>query len=333
MEIPTIDVAPVREGRDATALGAAIDDACRTVGFFRLEGHGIPVDLLRRLETAAQAFFALPDREKAAVAMEHGGRAWRGWFPVGGELTSGVPDHKEGLYLGTELGSDDPRVRAGTPLHGPNLFPERPAALRPAVLEYLDAVTALGQAVLVGMAVGLGLPADWFQQHLTAEPLVLLRLFHYPPLAPAERTTAEATTSWSVGEHTDYGLITLLHTDETGGLEVRGPDGWIEVPPVPDGFVVNLGDMLERMTGGRWRSTPHRVRNTSDRDRLSVPLFLDPGWDVTVPVLPLGDRAPSGTGAGDRWDGADVRAWEGTYGSYVRTKVARVFPELGDAVL
>ena len=147
-ELPVIDVAPLVAGIDDPAVGAAIDRASREVGFFYVTGHGVDDGLQQRLEAATRALFALPEADKAAVAMVHGGRAWRGWFPLGGELTSGRPDRKEGFYLGEELGLDDPRVQAGTPLHGPNLFPPQVPELRVAVLEYLDAMTALGHAVL-----------------------------------------------------------------------------------------------------------------------------------------------------------------------------------------
>jgi len=186
--------------------------------------------------------------------------------------------------------------------------------------------------VLRAMAVALGLDAGWFDEHLTADPLVLFRIFHYPPLPVQDER-------WSVGEHTDYGLITILAQDSSGGLEVRGPDGWIAAPPIDNSFVVNLGDMLERMTGGRYKSTPHRVHNTSGLDRLSFPLFLDPAWDaevlpVPMPDTPTADRADSRDSAdGERWDGANVHEWSGTYGDYVLTKVGRVFPELRDEVL
>ena len=109
--------------------------------------------------SASAEFFALPLADKLEIAMERGGRAWRGYFPVGAELTSGRPDLKEGLYFGAELPDDDPRVLAGIPLHGRNLFPRQVPRLRPLVLAYLDALTGLGQAVLAGVALSLGLDA------------------------------------------------------------------------------------------------------------------------------------------------------------------------------
>lgn len=326
--LPVIDLSPLRDGTDPAGVAAAVDAACRDLGFFLVVGHGIPAEHTDRLDRLARELFALDDDEKARIAMPLGGRAWRGWFPVGGELTSGVPDRKDGLYFGEELAADDPRVVAGTPLHGANLWPARPAGLREAVLEHLAAVTEVGQLVLRAMAQGMGLDPGWFERELTAEPTVLFRIFHYPPVDADEEV-------WSVGEHTDYGLVTLLLQDDAGGLEVHGPDGWIAVPPLPGALVVNLGDMLERMTGGRYRSTPHRVRNVSGRDRLSFPLFLDPGWDVEVRPVPDVARAgrPGDGGGAPRWDGEDPHVWEGTYGEYLLSRVGRVFPDLRAEVL
>ena len=319
--VPIIDISGLRDGSGTAAVASEIDAACRDIGFFSIVGHGVPAELCRRLDEQARAFFDLPEDEKASIAMRHGGRAWRGWFPVGGELTSGTPDLKEGLYFGLELDPSDPRVVAGTPLHGPNQFPARPAGLRDAVLEYIDAVTAVGRIVLRGIALGLGLDDQWFDRNLTADPLVLFRIFHYPP-------PPSGADGWGVGEHTDYGLITLLAQDTSGGLEVHGRGGWVAVPPDPEAFVVNIGDMLERMTGGAYRSTPHRVRYTSGAGRLSFPLFLDPNWDAEV--LPVPKLVGMGTAhdPSERWDGESVLAWSGSYGDYLLTKVAKVFPTL-----
>jgi isopenicillin N synthase-like dioxygenase len=326
VSVPVIDVAPLVRGgsaQDVRAVADAIDAACRDLGFFVISGHGIDPRLRRDLDEAAREFFGLPDETKAAIAMSRAGLAWRGWFPVGGELTSGRPDRKEGIYFGAEHGADHLGVRAGRPLHGANLFPEQPARLGPLVLDYVDALTTLGQRVLEAVALGLGLPRDWFASHLTADPVVLFRIFHYPPSEP----TAD---DWGVGEHTDYGLLTLLGQDGNAGLQVRTADGWVDVPPDTDAFVCNIGDMLERLTGGRYRSTPHRVRNDTGAERLSYPFFLDPSWDATVDRLPIVERPPDDDeAAAQRWDHASVHGFSGTYGDYLLQKVSKVFPELG----
>src|SRR6185312_6034534 len=142
-----------------------------------------------------------------------------------------------------------------------------------AVLAYLAALTGAAQSVLRGVAVSLDLDADYFADGYTADPTVLFRIFHYPPSPPG-------SDDWGVGEHTDYGLLTLLAQDANGGLQVRATDGWIDAPPIPGAFVCNLGDMLDRLTGGWYRSTPHRVRNRTGAERLSFPLFFDP--DMTA---------------------------------------------------
>jgi isopenicillin N synthase-like dioxygenase len=249
--------------------------------------------------------------------MARGGRAWRGYFPVGGELTSGAPDRKQGLYFGEELGPDDARVRAELPLHGANLFPEDVPELKPAVLRFMDEATEAAHAIMKGVALSLGLDAQYFRRTYTAQPTLLFRVFEYP---------AGEDASWGVGEHTDYGLLTLLAQDAHGGLQVRTPQGWIEAPPVPGALVCNIGDMLDRLTGGLYKSTPHRVRNVSGKSRLSFPFFFDPGWDAEI--VPLPEHAHAGDDSGERWDRANVHAWSGTYGDYLLSKVSKVFPDL-----
>jgi isopenicillin N synthase-like dioxygenase len=319
--LPVIDIGPLAGGAQAgaTAVAQQIEAACRCWGFFYVTGHGVPTDLLAKLTEASAEFFALPLAEKLEIAMERGGRAWRGYFPVGAELTSGLPDLKEGLYFGTELPDDDPRVLAGLPLHGRNLFPRQVPQLRRLVLDYLGAVTTVGQAVLAGVALSLGLDAGYFASSYTADPTILFRIFHYPPSPPGDE-------GWGVGEHTDYGLVTLLAQDDSGGLQVAAPGGWIDAPPIPGTLVCNIGDMLDRLTGGWYKSTPHRVQNLSGHGRLSFPFFLDPAFTAEVPALP--GRATAASEGVHRWDGQDLRAFTGTYGDYLLSKVSKVFPQL-----
>ena len=184
----------------------------------------------------------------------------------------------------------------------------------------MAAVEDLGHRLLEVMAVGLDLEPDWFSRHLTADPTLLFRIFRYP----AEPGPVDA---WGVGEHTDYGLLTILAQDGHPGLQVRTPTGWVDVPADRHALVCNLGDMLDRMTGGRYRSTPHRVLPAADTDRLSFPFFLDPSWGAQVRPLPLrGD--PPADDAASRWDGTSLQTLSGTYGDYLGAKVAKVFPAL-----
>lgn len=327
--LPIIDISALINSSAAKhATAEQLGKACRDSGFFYVSHHGVPLTLQQQLKTLSQEFFRLPLQEKMNIAMVHGKKSWRGFFPVGGELTSGVPDIKEGIYFGQELSPADPRVQAGLPLHGPNLFPERPRDLKPLVLEYMRAMTHLGHTIMGGIALSLGLEQDYFQSGWMSDPLILFRIFNYPvPSADAP------SASWGVGEHTDYGILTILNQDESGGLEVKTKRGWIQAPPIPNTFVCNLGDMLDRLTGGLYKSTPHRVKNTSGRDRLSFPFFFDPGFDAHVKALPMIDHKQIHDDSRDRWDKANVHAFTGTYGQYLVGKVSKVFPELGEDVL
>jgi isopenicillin N synthase-like dioxygenase len=327
--LPVIDMAPLFGG-DARGRAAVADEiraACERHGFFYAVGHGVEAAVIEGLDAASRRFFALPQTTKMKIAMSRGGRAWRGFFPVGGELTSGRPDIKEGLYLGQELGPDHPRVRAGAPMHGANLWPEEVPELKTFAGAYMAAATRAAAALMEGVSLSLGLPAGYFADCYTADPTVLFRIFHYPAGRP---TGAEWKDSWSVGEHTDYGLLTLLAQDEHGGLEVKGPDGWIAAPPIPGTLVCNIGDMLERLTAGRYVSTPHRVMNTSGKSRLSFPLFFDPDFEARMVPLPGAsvDTMRIDADRRVRWDAASVHLFDGTYGDYLLAKVGKVFPDL-----
>lgn len=321
-EIPIIDLQPLIDGSDPAAVAEQIGSACRSRGFFYVAGHGVKAELFERLEELSRQFFALDLDAKMAIRMELAGRAWRGYFPVGRELTSGRPDQKEGLYFGEDLAESHPKVRAGVPLHGCNLYPELPG-FREAVIEYRREMTLLGHRLMEGVALSLDLQASYFAARYTHLPFVLFRIFHYPALSSEQRNNSE----WSVGEHTDYGLLTILHQDDRGGLQIKSQSHWIEAPPIPGTLVCNLGDMLDRMTGGLYRSTPHRVRNQSDRGRLSFPFFFDPNFDAEIRPIKAGFAANDDRD--DRWDGASVHELSGAYGDYVLQKVAKVFPELG----
>src|SRR5882672_3781691 len=151
--VPIIDVSDLVAGAPGHWAGAAqLGQACRESGFFYIVGHGVDEGLQARLRELSREFFAQHLDTKMRIRMALGGRAWRGYFRVGDELTSGKPDQKEGLYFGQELPPEHPLVKAGTPLHGPNLFPEELPELRLTVLEYLNALTRLGHRLMGGLA-------------------------------------------------------------------------------------------------------------------------------------------------------------------------------------
>jgi len=192
---------------------------------------------------------------------------------------------------------------------------------RSVVLSYMDTLTLLGHRLMAFMALSLGLSENYFHDRYTREPLILFRLFNYPP----------ATTGWGVGEHTDYGLLTILQQDDCGGLEVKTKQGWLSAPPIPRTFICNIGDMLDRMTGGMYRSTPHRVKNHPTKSRLSFPFFFDPNFSAEV--KPIAGVQNIRDDKDRRWDRASVHLFQGTYGDYLLNKVSKVFPELAKKAL
>jgi isopenicillin N synthase-like dioxygenase len=281
--LPVIDITALRVG-DAAGRGmvaAALREACLVHGFFYISGHGIDPALQARLFEQAAAFFAQPLAAKQALD-KAGSPARRGYDPMGGQaLQPGTPaDLKEGFFLGLE-GPDD-----GVFGRGPNQWPEL-AGFRTVMEEYLAAALSLSRVLYRGLALSLGLPEGWFDGCM-ADPMPVLRLLHYPPQPPRDPGDA-----LGCGEHTDFGGLTLLLQDDSGGLQVRGAEGWIEAPPLPGTYVVNLGDMIARWSNDRYRSTLHRVINRSGRDRYSIPFFSNPGPDTIVECLPtcLGDGA------------------------------------------
>jgi len=127
-------------------------------------------------------------------------------------------------------------------------------------------------------------------------------------------------------------ILTMVKQDHLGGLQVKSKSGWIEAPPIPNSFVCNIGDMLDRLTGGFYRSTPHRVKNLSGCDRVSFPFFFDPSFDAELHPIETKEGSIS-EDKNERWDQTSVHEFHGTYGDYILSKVAKVFPELRQKVL
>jgi len=277
--LPVVDVDHLRSGHTGHALSAI-----REAGVFYLVNHGVSEHLIAGAADAAKSFFSLPEdeKEKVHVDVRH-----RGYLGFGGAKMVGAdaPDLKESFVYGVEHVA--PEDGAGSLLVGPNQWPGHLPGFQASVYGFFQAVLTAGKTVLSGVALALGLGADFFEAHLV-DPLARGSLIHYPP-----KPVGGPPSSLGVGAHTDYGLITLLWQDQVGGLEVRRGDDWISVPPLPGTLVINSGDLLARWSNGRLPSTDHRVVSNGVSDRYSMAVFLDPSYDTIV------DPRDCGLAAGD----------------------------------
>ena len=287
--IPVIDMAPL-SGGDRTAVATvagALLDAAQRVGFFYVRNHAVPQPLIDRVYMLSRRFFSLPAEVKQSV---HINAMHRGFLAVGEArmYEQARVDLKESFIWGPELGLDDPDVAAGKPLMGPNQWPAALPELAPTLMEYSAAVMDCGRSLLRGFAVSLGLDLDFFRERF-AKPLARCSLIYYPP-QPIE----SGSDQFGVAPHSDYGGLTLLNQDDTGGLQVRTRAGeWVTATPIPGTFVVNIGDLMARWTNDRFISTPHRVVNSSGKARYSVGVFFDPAFDTVIDPRELRPNGPA----------------------------------------
>jgi isopenicillin N synthase-like dioxygenase len=287
--IPVIDMAPLSGGDHAAiaAVARALLDAAQRVGFFYVRNHGVPQPLVERVYALSRRFFALPAETKQSVRIN---ALHRGFIAVGGArmYEQAHIDLKESFIWGPELGPDDPDVTARKPLMGPNQWLTALPELGPALTAYSAAVMDCGRNLLRGFAVSLGLDPDFFRERF-AKPLARCSLIYYPPQPPES-----GSEQFGVAPHTDYGGLTLLSQDDTGGLQVRARSGeWVTAPPVAGSFVVNIGDLMARWTNDRFVSTPHRVVNSSGRARYSAGVFFDPAFDTVIDPRELQPNGPA----------------------------------------
>ncbi|GAA2646196.1 2-oxoglutarate and iron-dependent oxygenase domain-containing protein [Dactylosporangium fulvum] len=293
--IPLVDLEPWFSGSpaDRAAVAAQIDRSLQVSGFLLVTGHGVPTDLRDRTRAAARRFFALPEAQKRPYAVPVGGRGWLAPGVEANGYLEGVespPDLKESYSVGSSVEADDPA--ADLDWHPANVWPTGVPELEAAAREYMDRMRALSDDLLTIFAAALDLPADHFTTH-TRHPKYTLNINRYPPL---DEVGPPSDGQFRIGPHTDFGTVTVLDREPgVGGLQVFTADGeWEDAPYDPAAFTVNIGDLMARWTGDRWRSTRHRVlppqASAPDEDLVSLVFFYVSDRDARIASLapPIG---------------------------------------------
>lgn len=278
-QVPTLSLAT--QTTDPDGFARSFGESFSRFGFAIVADHGIPQDLIDRAWAETAALFALPEEEKRGYFVP-GGAGARGYTPFKTEIAKDAKavDLKEFWHVGRELPADHPYAS----VMAPNIWPARPEGFKPVFLELFAAFDRAGDRLLSAIARYLGLAPDWFDPAVKDGNSVL-RLLHYPPI-PADAEGVRA------GAHEDINLITLLLGAEEAGLELLDRDSgkWLAIKPPEGAMVVNVGDMLQRLTNHVLPSTTHRVVNPPPErrghSRYSMPFFLHPAPDFLIETLP-----------------------------------------------
>ena len=334
--VPAVDIGVQMDGFEARqALAARLGEISHHVGFVIVTGHGVEHEVIGDVFEQSIGFFALPEADKRSIDKRNS-RHFRGWEPVGSEYTNNRPDMREQIDLWTEHPA---RPRDAMPrylrLLGPNQWPPEELApgFRPAMNRWFVEMAALADDLLRLLALSLGLEENHFDALFGAERMSLTKLISYPETPPGQ---------FGVNAHHDTGFLTILAPGKTPGLEVENADGdWIPVSVVPDSLVVNLGEILQAMTGNYFVATPHRV--VTRQPRLSAGYFHGPSLDMALDPLDLHPgfaeavaRSPYHASAGfmaqrDETEAgvADMRSrgHPGTYGEQLWNYFARSYPD------
>lgn len=271
---PVIDITPLRDGSDAAHVAKALHAASQGLGFIYIKGHGIPEAAIQAARTSALEFFRASPADKSAVtvSMKH-----RGWLGRDGAVMAddAKADLKESFIWGDQDSAG--HTPEDHPLRGQNQWPPFVPALQDHAMAYFRHVHEVAFCLMRGFALGLDLDEDFFLRSNGA-PLSRASFVYYPP-----QPEDAGESQFGVGQHTDFGVLTVLCQDDVGGLQVEDANGtWIEAPPIDGSLVINVGDLLARWTDGAYRSTKHRVINTSGRERLSLVLAYDPDPETMI---------------------------------------------------
>ncbi|WP_312952346.1 isopenicillin N synthase family oxygenase [Superficieibacter sp.] len=286
LSLPVIDFSQLKGSpQQRQAFLESLGKAARDVGFFYLTGHGISSQLLAEVQRVSWQFFALPDADKLSVKMANSPH-FRGYNRAGSEITRGQPDYREQFDIGAERAAiADRTAPVWLRMQGPNQWPEALPELRTVLSRWQQEMTNVALELLRAFAEALSLPRHAFDNLYGEYPNEHVKLIRYPGRNGSE-------SRQGVGAHKDSGFLTLLLQDEQGGLQVEvSPDNWVDAVPLPDSFVVNIGELLELATNGYLRATVHRVVSPQvDRQRLSVAFFLGAQMDAVVPVYQLPEK-------------------------------------------
>jgi isopenicillin N synthase-like dioxygenase len=282
---PIIDFSPFLSGdvEDKRHVANSIIEVCQGTGFFLLANHGIPQSQLDSIMVATKQFFAQPLENKMKVASPDGkSKGYReyGFFHKQGSDKRPMPDLQEHFIFQRELSSDDPDILAGNHVHAVNRWPDNLPGWKETLLSYFYGVEHLALKMMGAFAIALDVQEDYFLQFFR-KPTSGMKIFHYPAQPPVTQSKRIG-----LGAHYDDGALTLLLTDEVGGLQVQVGNAWINVPPTPGTFVINIGEIMARWVNDSFIPTPHRVVNLSGRERYSIPFFLLPDWDAVIAALP-----------------------------------------------
>ncbi|MEM7100110.1 MAG: 2-oxoglutarate and iron-dependent oxygenase domain-containing protein [Pseudomonadota bacterium] len=278
-EIPIIDLSETSGSADITELATFLGQVFHQVGFAVVTNHGIPQAVTDAAFSHARAFFELPSKDRASIDKRRS-RHFRGWECEGSEYTNNRPDIREQLDFWTP---HQPRPRDVEPhylrLLGPNQWPDESIVpgFRPAIESWIEGVRQLADLLLRLLSISLRLPPDHLGRAFGEECMSLCKVIKYPPTPPGQ---------FGVNAHHDAGFLTVLATDGNPGLEIQDAAGdWVPVPNVPGGLIVNLGEVLQKMTGNYFVATPHRVLTAGKRQSLAY--FHGPSLDMPLLQLPL----------------------------------------------
>ncbi|KAK1368583.1 putative 2-oxoglutarate-dependent dioxygenase [Heracleum sosnowskyi] len=255
----------------------SIDKACRETGFFYVKGHGIPSSLLKEVRELSHQFFELPLEEKLKIKLSPA-TGYRGYQEVGDNFTKGVRDKQEAIDLYKEFEQGMYRS-LGKQFEAPNLWPSQ--NVQTVMEEYVILCKELAKTIMRGISLALGGVTTSLEGNVAGDPFWMLRLNGYPP------NLNDTRNHIGCGIHTDYGLLGLLNQDDNiRALQIqKRSEEWIWAPPIPDTFVCNIGDMIEILSNGIYKSTPHQVLNTSSDYRVSVGFFYEANFESSIQPL------------------------------------------------